>query len=93
MVDWEALLLMEIYYEKFWLRAAATDRLLFVQIYYLRKKYGAAASLTHKMMAQLSARRYAWQWLQHRAARPFQQLARKFQRAGKFLAHQSFCTF
>ena len=92
--DREAWLLMEIYFKKNWLRAAATDRLLFAQIYYLRKKYGvAAAGLTDKMMTQLTARRYAWQWLKHRAARPFQQLARKFQRAGKFLAHQSFCTF
>ena len=76
--DREALLLMEIYYEKNWLRTAATDRLLFSQIYYLQKKYSAdAAGLTGKMMAQLSARRYAWQWLIHKTARPFQQLARK----------------
>ena len=79
--DREALLLTEIYYEKNWLRAAATDRLLFSQIYYLRKKYGAtAASLTDKMMTQLSARRYAWLWLKHKSSRPFHQLVRKFQR-------------
>jgi len=77
--DREALVLMEIYYEKNWLRAAATGRLLFSQIYYLRKKYGmSAADLTRKMMTQLSARRYAWQWLKHKSSKPFRQLARKF---------------
>jgi len=79
--DREALLLMEIYYEKNWLHDAATDRLLFAQIYYLRKKYGAsAASLTDKMMTQFATRRYAWQWLKHKTSKPFRQLARKFQR-------------
>jgi glycosyltransferase involved in cell wall biosynthesis len=79
--DHEALLLMEIYYGKPWLCAAATDRLLFSQIYYLRKKYGAsAAGLTGKMITQLSARRFAWQWLKHKAAQPFRQLARRWKR-------------
>jgi glycosyltransferase involved in cell wall biosynthesis len=79
--DHESLLLMEIYYGKPWLRAAATAPLLFAQIYYLRKKYGAAAAnLTDKMMTQLTARRYAWQWLKHRTSKPFRQLARIFQR-------------
>ena len=55
---------MEIYYAKPWLRAAATDRMLFAQIYYLNKKYGAEAGrLTAAMRSQLPPRRFAWQWL------------------------------
>ena len=78
--DGEALLLMEIYYAKPWFPVAATPRLLFSQIYYLRKNHGrAAASLTRKMMNQLTARHYLWQWLKHRTSKPLYQLARKFQ--------------
>ena len=79
--DGEALLLMQIYYAKPWLLAAATHRLLFTQIYYLRKNHGrAAAGLTDKMMNQLSVRHYLWQWLKHRTSKPFHQLARKLPR-------------
>jgi len=79
--DGEALLLMEIYYAKPWLPATATHRLLFTQIYYLRKSHGrTAASLTHKMMIQLSTHRYAWQWLRHKISNPFLKLARRLRR-------------
>ena len=72
---------MEIYYAKPWLQAAATDRMLFAQIYYLTKNYGRQAeALTSAMMEQLSPRRFAWQWLKHKIGRPWQKLARKFQR-------------
>jgi hypothetical protein len=72
---------MEIYYAKPWLKAAATDRMLFAQIYYLKKNYGRRAdALASAMMAQLSPRRFAWQWLKHKASRPFQKLARKLRR-------------
>ncbi|HEY3762912.1 MAG TPA: glycosyltransferase family 2 protein [Verrucomicrobiae bacterium] len=78
---YETLSFMETYYAKPWLREMATDRMLFAQIYYLRKKYGADADrLTSAMMSQLSPRRYAWQWLKHKVSRPMQQLARKLRR-------------
>jgi glycosyltransferase involved in cell wall biosynthesis len=76
--DREHLEFVEIYYAKPWLRAAATERLLFTQIYYLKKHYGQAAlPLTSAMMAQLSQRRYAWQWLKYKASRPLEKLSRK----------------
>lgn len=77
--DHEHILFVEACYAKPWLREMATDRMLFTQIYYLRKQYGAAAEpLASAMMSQLSPRRYAWQWLKHRTLRPMQKLARKF---------------
>jgi glycosyltransferase involved in cell wall biosynthesis len=79
--DLEHLRFMEIYYAKSWLKAAATDRMLFTQIYYLKKKYGTAAGhLTGAMKAQLTPRRFAWQWLRHKAGRPWRKLARRFHR-------------
>lgn len=78
--DLEHLRFMEIYYAKPWLRAAATDRMLFTQIYYLNKKYGAEAGrLTAAMRSQLPPRRFAWQWLRHKAGRPLRKLSRKLQ--------------
>ncbi len=76
--DDEHLRFMEIYYAKPWLKAAATNRMLFAQIYYLKKQYGAQAGpLTSAMMTQLTPRRYAWQWLKHKTGRPMQKLFRK----------------
>lgn len=76
--DDEHLRFIEIYYAKPWVRAAATDRMLFAQIYYLKKQYGARAGhLTSAMMAQLTPRRFAWQWLKHKVTRPLQKLRRK----------------
>lgn len=73
--DYEHLRFMEIYYAKPWLQEMATDRMLFAQIYYLRKHYGREASnLTSAMRARLSGHRYAWQWLKHKAGRPLQKL-------------------
>ena len=78
-LDQEHLLLMQTYYAKPWFREAATARLLFTQIYHLRKKYGpAAADLTARMMADLSPRRYALHWLKHKTIRPLQKLSRKW---------------
>jgi len=77
----EHLQLLEIYYAKPWLRAAATDRMLFAQIHYLNKQYGArAADLTAAMRAQLPAPRFAWQWLKHKAGQPLRKLSRKLRR-------------
>ncbi|HEX5399118.1 MAG TPA: glycosyltransferase [Verrucomicrobiae bacterium] len=74
----EQLRFMEIYHLKPWLRELATDRMWFTQVYYLRKNYGAKAdALASAMLAHLSRRRYAWQWLKHRISRPAQKLSRK----------------
>jgi glycosyltransferase involved in cell wall biosynthesis len=74
----EHLVFLETYYAKSWLQKAATDQMLFTQIYYLKKKYGRKAGhLTTAMMLQLSSRRYVWLWLRHKAIRPFQKLSRK----------------
>jgi glycosyltransferase involved in cell wall biosynthesis len=80
-VDLEHLRFAEIYYAKPWLKAAATDRMLFAQIYYLNKKYGALASpLTAEMKRQLPPPRFAWQWVKHRVSRPLQKLSQKCRR-------------
>ena len=77
--DLEHLRFMEIYYAKRWLQMAATNRMLFAQIYYLRKNYGASAQgITSRMMTQLGPRQFAWQWGKHKLSRPLQKLARKF---------------
>jgi glycosyltransferase involved in cell wall biosynthesis len=79
--DREHLLLMDIYYARPWLRQTASARLLFSQIYHLRKKYGTSAGfLTRQMMADLSPCRYAWLWLKHKVTRPFLKLFRKLNR-------------
>ena len=74
----EHLVFMEIYYAKPWLQTAATSRMLFAQIYYLKKSYGPQAELlTTAMMSRLSPRSFAWQWLKHKMMRPFQKLSRR----------------
>jgi glycosyltransferase involved in cell wall biosynthesis len=76
--DHEALRLLEIYGVKPWLKKSATRRLLFIQTYYLRKKYGSSAeNLTRKMMAGLTPSGYVWEWLKHKLSKPFQKLIRK----------------
>ena len=76
--DYEHLRLVEIYYAKPWLKARATPLMLFTQIYYLEKLYGnEAAPVTSAMRAQLGRVPHAWQWLRHKASRPFLKLQRK----------------
>jgi hypothetical protein len=74
----EQMLLLAKYYEKPWLKMAATNRMLFVQIYYLKKHYGRQAeSLISAMRSKLKPHHFAWQWLRHRSLRPLQKLGRK----------------
>jgi glycosyltransferase involved in cell wall biosynthesis len=74
----EHLAFLEIYYSKPWVKEAATHRMLFTQIYHLNKKYGARARpLISAMMAQLSRRHYAWEWLKYKVSRPFEKLQQK----------------
>ena len=69
--DQEQLLLLKTYFARPWLRQAASARLLFTQIYYLRKRYGRNADpLTREMMADLSVHRYLWLWLEHKISSP-----------------------
>lgn len=76
--DHESLLLMEIYYAKSWLRELATERMLFTQIYYLRKKYGPQAlPLTATMMLQLTPGRYRMWWLKHKSSSPFIKISKR----------------
>lgn len=78
--DYEHLRFMELYYAKLWMQEMATDRLLFAQIYYLRKNYGRESlTLTSAMRARLSGGRYTWQWLKHKTIRPLRKLSRRFQ--------------
>lgn len=77
-LDHDPLLLMETYYAKPWLQQAATRRLLFVQSYYLQKKFGIFADdITSQMIARLPRHHYAWQWLRHKTAKPIVKLGRK----------------
>jgi glycosyltransferase involved in cell wall biosynthesis len=74
----EQLLLLTTYYEKPWLKMAATNRMLFAQIHYLKKHYGRQAEpLTSAMMSQLKPHHFVWQWLKHNSLRPLQKLGRK----------------
>ena len=74
----EHLLFVEVYYNKPWLKAAATRRMLFAQIYHLKKKYGPRANqLTSAMRAQLAPRHFAWEWLKYKITRPIQKLRGK----------------
>lgn len=74
----DSLLLMETYYAKPWFQRLATSRLLFTQVYYLRKKFGhSAGELTRKMMGRLPWHQYSWQWLKHKASKPILNLGRK----------------
>lgn len=76
-VEDEQLMFMECYCAKPWLKLAATDRMWFSQIYYLRKKYGRRAGpVTSVMMAQIRSPAFAWQWVRHKLTRPVQNFAR-----------------
>jgi len=73
----EHLAFLETYYAKPWLRKAATRRMLFAQVYQLRKKYGGQAQpLIAAMRQQLSNGEFVWLWTKYKVARPFQKLCR-----------------
>lgn len=74
----EHFLLAETYFTAPWLGAAATRRMWFKQIYYLRKKYGSrAAALTAGMLARLGRFWFALFWLEHKLTQPFRKLIRR----------------
>jgi glycosyltransferase involved in cell wall biosynthesis len=71
----ENLLLLKSYFAKRWLRETMTRRMLFKQIYYLRKRQAAlAAPLIADLMALLKANWHALYWIEHKILRPFRNL-------------------
>ena len=68
----DGLFLASEYHAKPWMKEAATSQMLFAQMHYLRKHYGAAAApLVAEMGKTLNRRAYAACWLRHRLSRPF----------------------
>ena len=77
----EHFLLAETYFAAPWLRAAATRRMWFKQIYYLRKKYGArAATRTAALRAELNPFWFALFWLEHKLTQPLRKLKHRCRR-------------
>jgi glycosyltransferase involved in cell wall biosynthesis len=71
----ENVLLLKNYFSKRWLRELTTRRILFRQIYYLRKDHAArAAPLIADMMVLLKKNWYALYWIEHKTLRPFRNL-------------------
>lgn len=74
----DGLLLIKIWYAKFWVQASMTRLALFTQIYNLRKYYrGEVKGLTRGMMHTLGGGWYALFWVRRKILRPFQNLKRK----------------
>jgi glycosyltransferase involved in cell wall biosynthesis len=79
----EQLILLSDYYVRPWLRNRKRCKLLFSQIYCLKKKkhFGdASRELQSRMMASLGVGRYAWFWTLHKLGRPFTNLKRFYQK-------------
>lgn len=68
----EGLILVEKYYRRPWMKEAATPRMLFTQMYYLRKRPGeGAAALRAEIARTLSWRSYATWRVWHKLTQPF----------------------
>lgn len=75
----EQILFLETCYAKPWIRDAASSRLLFTQIYQLRKQNDRhAEGLARKLTGRISAIRYRQLWLSHKCLTPLRKLACKF---------------
>lgn len=71
----EHLVFVERYFSREWMRQAATERMLFSQIYYLEKQYGSEARrLTREMRSRLSPRAFIHEWIRHKVGRPLRKL-------------------
>lgn len=80
----ELLLMATEYCSKPWLPQYVSRRMLFKQIYYLKKKYGPrAAPLTVGMMHNLKPSWYALYWLEHKFIHPFHKLRTRRQRKAR----------
>jgi glycosyltransferase involved in cell wall biosynthesis len=68
----EHLSLIERYYARPWMKGAASPRMIFTQMYYLRKAYGLrAAPLISEMQKSMDSFQYATLWMRHKLTRPF----------------------
>ena len=79
----EQLILLSDYYVRPWLRNRKRCKLLFSQIYCLKKKkhFGEASrELQARMMSSLGTGRYACFWMMHKLGRPFSNLKRFYQK-------------
>lgn len=80
----EGLLLLQTYYAKTWLQAAATPKMLFIQSRSLRKKYGArAAELAGQMQTSLPRGSFLTFWVDRKLrkiSRWFNKNVNRFQR-------------
>jgi glycosyltransferase involved in cell wall biosynthesis len=75
----EHLLLLSEYYMRPWLRSSSRRKLLFTQIYWLRRKrqFGEASmDLERRMRKSLGKGWYAWFWTLRKLGRPFTNLRR-----------------
>ncbi|MDB6124797.1 MAG: hypothetical protein JWQ71_3790 [Pedosphaera sp.] len=75
----EHLLLLSEYYMRPWLRSSNRRKLLFTQIYCLRRKrqFGeASVDLERRMRKSLGKGWYAWFWILRKLGRPFSNLKR-----------------
>jgi glycosyltransferase involved in cell wall biosynthesis len=68
----EGIILVEKYYRRPWMKEAATPKMLFTQMYYLRKRPGERAAVLRAEIARtLSWRSYATWWVWHKLTQPF----------------------
>ena len=78
----EHLRLIEEYSSHTWFYEVATPKMLFTQIYHLRKNYGQRAdALVARMMAKLGRASYVAFWLKRKFTRPFIRLHKKISAA------------
>jgi glycosyltransferase involved in cell wall biosynthesis len=77
----DELLLAQFWLSRPWLRAAAGRRVLFKQIYNLRKHHGRRARpFIGDIMASLTMKWYALYWLEHKISSPFSNLKRSLRK-------------
>ena len=73
----EEVFLVEKYYNRPWMKEAATPKMIFTQMYYLRKHHGEKATpLRAEMAGALGRRAYATRWVWHKLTHPFSNFRR-----------------
>jgi hypothetical protein len=77
----DELMLAQHWLSRPWLRKTAGRRVLFKQIYNLRKHHGERARpFTADILASLTVKWYALYWLEHKISSPFRNLNRSLQK-------------
>lgn len=72
-------MLLNDYFPRPWLRRSLSQKALFVQLYYMRKRNGGpgvSGETERQMLQSLGRRRYAALWLAHKISKPFTSLKR-----------------